>query len=265
MWREADGGGDCSQQGLSLSDLIRLFSNCRLPFLKCLPFLILYIWVCMCLWAQVLQRSETPDPPELVVQQWWAPQHGFWVLRSSARSVPTLNYQATAPARDSALQACIPALSSDTARQVGITAAVRATVSERKRKHTEICSTKWKRFSFVSKPWPYCLWAQLASLFILFCYCNRNVNAEGIPLRRWLWAAEHTWHTCGCGVWPALGGIGRRDEGRGGSRESAYLRINERWGVNVNKAFLTSLCAGPAVNNWAGRRSDPRGWGPRRA
>lgn len=115
MWREADGGGDCSQQDLSLSDLIRLCSSCRLPFL------ILYIWVCMCLWAQVPQRSETADPPELVVQQWWVPQHGFWVLRPPARSVPTLNYQATAPARDSALQACIPALSSDTARQVGIT------------------------------------------------------------------------------------------------------------------------------------------------
>lgn len=142
-------------------------------------------------------------------------------------------------------------------------AAVRATISERKRKHTEICSTKWKRFSFVSKPWPYCLWAKLASLFIIFCSCNRNVNAEGIPLRRWVWAAEHTWHTCGCGVWPVLGGIGRRDEGRGGSRESAYLRSNERWGVNVNKAFLTSLCAGPAVKNWTGRRSDPKGWGPR--
>lgn len=215
-WRE------CSQQSLSLSDLTRLFSSCRLPFLTCLPFLILYIWVCMCLWAQVPQRSETPDPPELVVQQWWAPQHGFWALRSSVRSAPTPNYQATAPARERFCTAGWYSYSQLRHSAAGGHGRWLWGPQSRKgrEKHAEICSTKWESFSFVIKPWPYCLGAKLASLFIIFCSCNRRVNAENPSKTVGVNAAGYMW------LW-GLTSIGR-DEGSGESRERMLFWVLTR-------------------------------------
>lgn len=118
------------------------------------------------------------------------------------------------PESDSALQAGIPTPSSDTARQVGMAGGCEGhslgkeeKTRKGREKHAEICSTKWESFCFVIKPWPYCLGAKLASLFIIFCSCNRRVNAENPSKTVGVNAAGYMWHACGCGVWRALEGM----------------------------------------------------------
>lgn len=147
MWREADGGGDCSQQDLSLSDLIRLCSSCRLPFL------ILYIYGCVCACEHRSPRGQR----QLILQSLWYSSGESPNMASGYSGLLRDQYPllTTKPLLQPEILHCRLAFLLSAQTQHGrwaSRAAVRATVSERKRKHAEICSTKWKRFSFISKP-----------------------------------------------------------------------------------------------------------------